>query len=60
MTTKKTLKVSKVNKRNIYAVIRFLIMNFPELRNKNNMDLNTKRLRRNEYVSALLSLRLGK
>ena len=33
--------------------------NFPELRQKSNTDLNTKRLRRSEYISAMLNLKLG-
>jgi hypothetical protein len=36
-----------------------MIENFPELRKKNNMDLNTKRLRLNEYVASMLNLKLG-
>jgi hypothetical protein len=48
LTTKKTLKVSEINKTSIYSVIKWMISNFPDLRSKNNMDLNTKRLRLNE------------
>ncbi len=59
VTTKKNLKVSEVNKVSIYAVIRWLLSNFPDLRKKNNMDLNTKRLRLNEYVGSMLNIKLG-
>lgn len=58
-TTKRKLKVSKINKLSIYSVLRFLIQNFVELRQKNNMDLNTKRLRLNEYIASMLSIKLG-
>lgn len=36
-----------------------MVQNFPELRQKNNLDLSTKRLRLGECVASLLSLRLG-
>ena len=36
-----------------------MIQNYPALRQKNNLDLTNKRLRLNEYVASLLSLRLG-
>ena len=39
--------------------VRWIICNFPALRNKNNMDLNTKRLRLTEYVGSMLNLKLG-
>ena len=39
--------------------IRWMIQNFPQLRQKNNLDLSTKRLRLNEYISSLLSIRIG-
>ena len=36
-----------------------MICNFAELRQKNNLDLSTKRLRLNEYIASLLSIRIG-
>ena len=36
-----------------------MCQNFPELRQKNNLDLSTKRLRLGECIASLLSLRLG-
>ena len=59
LTTKKKLKVSALNKETVYSIVRWIIMNFTDLRNKNNMDLNTKRLRLNEYVASMLQIRLG-
>ena len=53
-TTKRKLKVSEMNKLSIYSVLRWIIQNFVELRQKNNMDLNTKRLRLNEWNFAHL------
>lgn len=39
--------------------VRWMVQNFPELRQKNNLDLSTKRLRLNEYIASLLSIKLG-
>lgn len=59
LTTKKELKISEINKVSIYAIIKWLVMDFIELRHKNNMDLTTKRLRLNEYIASMLNLKLG-
>lgn len=59
LTTKKELKISEINKVSIYAIIKWMTLNFIELRHKNNMDLSTKRLRLNEYIAAMLNLKLG-
>ena len=59
LTTKDILKVSEINKQSIYSIVRWMIQNFAELKQKNNMDLSTKRLRLNEYIASMLSMRLG-
>lgn len=59
ITSKDVLKVNKINKMTIYSVVRWIVMNFVELRQKNNLDLSTKRLRLGECISSLLSMRLG-
>lgn len=58
-TTKKILKVHDSNKKNIYAVIRWMIQNYNELRKKENLDLDNKRLRCNEYIASLLTKALS-
>lgn len=58
-TTKKILKVHDTNKKNIYAVIRWMIQNYNELRKKENLDLDNKRLRCNEYIASLLTKALS-
>ena len=58
-TTKETMKISPYNKRSIYAIIKWMIENFSDLKSKNNMNLNTKRLRLFEYIASMLSLKLG-
>lgn len=59
ITTQKKLKVSKINKLNIYSVVKWMVQNFTALKKKDNLDLNNKRLRLYEYVAALLSKRVG-
>lgn len=54
-TTKEILKLDDENRKNIYAVVRWMIQNFNELRKKDNLDLSNKRLRCNEYVASLLT-----
>lgn len=60
-TTKKILKTHPYHKRNIYTILRWIMMEFNELRMKDNLDLNTKRLRdENEYISSLLTKELSR
>lgn len=54
-TTKRILKVHKINKLNIYSVLRWMIQNFPELKKKDNLNFDNKRLRCNEYIASLLT-----
>lgn len=59
-TTKKILKVDEIHKQDIYSLLRWIMMNYNELRMKDNMDLNNKRLRCNEYISSLLTKEFSK
>lgn len=54
-TTKKIIKVHDENKKNIYSVVRWMIQNYNELKKKDNLNLNNKRLRCNEYIASLLT-----
>lgn len=58
--TKKILLLDEVHKRNVYALVRWMMMNFNELRLKDNMNLYNKRLRCNEYISSLLTIEFSK
>lgn len=55
ITTQKKLEVDNYHKRDIYALLRWMMQEFNELRQKDNCDLNTKRLRCNEYIASLLT-----
>ena len=59
ITTQKKLKISPVNKISVYSVVRWMVQNYIEIKKKDNLDLDNKRLRLNEYVAALLSKRMG-
>ena len=54
-TTKRILKIHQINKRDTYSILRWMVMNFNSLRKKDNLDLNNKRLRCNEYIASLLT-----
>lgn len=59
-TTKKVLKMSDHNKNDVYAILRWMMENYNELRLKDNLSLDNKRLRCNEYVASLLTMEFSK
>lgn len=54
-TTRKILKLNDYHKKDVYAIIRWAMMEFNQLRMKDNLDLENKRLRCYEYIAALLT-----
>lgn len=48
--TVNNLRLPEIYKKNIYFVLKWMILNFDELKNRNNMDLANKRIRKNEYI----------
>lgn len=59
-TTQRILLLDEYHKQDIYALIRWMMMNFNELRLKDNMNLYNKRIRCNEYISSLLTMEFSK
>jgi hypothetical protein len=59
-TTRKILMLNDYNKIDIYAILRWMMQNFNELRMKDNLSLDNKRLRCNEYVASLLTQEFSK
>lgn len=49
-TTIDNLRVPGVYKNNIYYLIAWMIQNYDELKKKRNMDMESKRFRKNEYI----------
>jgi hypothetical protein len=60
LTTEKILKVPDYYKGDIYAILRWMMEHFNELRLKDNCDLSNKRIRCNEYIASLLSKEFSK
>ena len=60
VTTKKILKTDISNKLDVFAVIRWMSQDFNELRMKDNMNIENKRLRCNEYIASLLTQEFSK
>lgn len=54
-TTRKILKLNDYHKKDVYSIIRWAMMEFNQLRMKDNMSLENKRLRCYEYVASLLT-----
>lgn len=59
-TTKKMLKVNVYRKLDVLSVIKYMTENYNDLRAKDNMNLNNKRLRCNEYIASLLTQEFSK
>lgn len=54
-TTQNVIKVNGYHKYDIYTLLRWMTQEYNELRLKDNMDLQNKRLRCNEYIASLLT-----
>ena len=48
--TIRNLRLPDAHKRNIYEILRWMIIQFDELKTKENINLDNKRVRRNEYI----------
>lgn len=55
ITTQKQFKLHPGNKKNIYAIVRYMVMEFDELRRKDNLDITHKKLRYNGIMGALFT-----
>lgn len=53
--TRDVLKLYDFNKETIFHVIRWMIQNYSALRSKDDLSLDNKRIRRNEYIASLLT-----
>jgi hypothetical protein len=57
--TKKNLRISSEDKESVYSIVRWMIRNYTELYNQDNMDLANKRLRVTEYLIHPLLLKFS-
>ena len=58
-TNQKTLCMYDFNKKNVYNLTTTIIQNFNSFKMKDNNDISSRRLRLNECIGALFSLRIG-
>ena len=58
--TKKELKINDYDKQSIYHLLRWVIQNFHELWKKDNLALQNKRLRCNEYIGSFITAEISK
>jgi hypothetical protein len=58
--TRDNLRLPEGFKRDVYEILRWMIVDFDELKTKDNIDINNKRIRKSEYiVKSSLSLKLN-
>ena len=55
--TKESLRLPEEHKKDIYCVIIWIIREFAKLRQKNNLDIGTKRRRMAEYIASLYAMK---
>jgi hypothetical protein len=58
--TRDELKINEYDKQNIYYLLRWVIQNYHSLWAKDNLSMEHKRLRRNEYVGSLITAEISK
>ena len=58
-TTMLLLHLSYEDKKNIYCVLRWIVYQFKELKNKSNTDIRTKRIRFEEYIAVIYATQLS-
>lgn len=50
MMTQMNLRLPEAHKENIYCILRWMMFEYDNLRQKDNIDINTKRIRKSEYI----------
>lgn len=60
MTTRRVLNISPDHKDSMYSALRWMFMNYNDLKNKKMMDITNKRLRDNEYIASLMTNELSR
>ena len=59
MTTRRVLNISADHKDSMYSALRWMFMNYNDLKSKRIMDITNKRLRDNEYIASLMTRELS-
>lgn len=58
ISTRESIRLPEEHKKDIYAILRWMIREFPHLRAKSNLDLSTKKVRYAEYIASLYAMSL--
>ena len=60
MTTRRVLNIAPNHKDSMYSALRWMFMNYNELKSKRIMDITNKRLRDNEYIASFMTSDLSR
>lgn len=58
--TYNALRLSEYNKHDMYALLRWMLRQFNDLRQKDNLDISNKRIRFAEYVASLYVMKIAR
>ena len=59
LTIRRVLNISADHKDSMYSALRWMFMNYNDLKGKRMMDITNKRLRDNEYIASLMTRELS-
>ena len=59
ITTHNVIRLPEDQKHDIYCIMRWIMYEFEALKNKNNTDISTKRIRYSEYIASLYAIKLS-
>lgn len=57
--TRECIRLPEEDKNNIYAILRWMLREFYNLKAKDNLDVTTKRIRCSEYIASLYAMKLS-
>ncbi|MBR1987975.1 MAG: hypothetical protein IKA36_02930, partial [Clostridia bacterium] len=61
ITTKESIKLPEEDKANVYCILRWMMREFKNLKNKDNLDISTKKARlADEYIPAIYAMKISK
>lgn len=58
ISTRESIRLPEEDKRDIYAILRWMVREFPHLKSKSNLDVSTKKIRYAEYLASLYAMSL--
>lgn len=60
ISTKESIKLPEEDKCDVYHIIRWMMREFNHLKNKDNLDISTKKVRHAEYIASLYAMKLSR